>query len=542
MAPSIDHIYIETAINLPGSPSAFNGYRLDVHGDEWPADRHNELLTIAKRQAVALGEKLRDAGFDFTDAYLKTLPPEPSKHSLVASKSVSSTSVGSQIPHRALTLPLVDHRSSPVQSIEDPSSLPKASAKKETSSIFELTINGARPPWRISHSETPSAQCTLEPVRPPHAENTAPSQRSSPFEDPTTPGAHEPTDTSHAEDTAPCQKSPQYERETPGLCPSTETPSVVDACNRTNALPAKDTTQSHGSPPSERETPGLHQPAESSFGRNKTLLGHLGLCVTPGLIEPEEIQSPSLPPSKAKSTNTRKRKRQDKGPNTAKRQHKSSQEIGPASSQALDRKPSQAMDVAARLAYLVCRGGAECLEGGPEFTLQTFQSWDDDLSLLKPDRAQLTLEALGPQQRVYTTSLHRTGAVADIVHSWCIIAYEYQLSTRDRGAMARREQSEARSSIRLRSRGVIVAEAHRLLAKAIGMDAYKLCPALLAGISVKEPFPSLRVCRDWSVDQLKDIAGLWVDQLLTSEEKSWMQIDQQYAIDPAAQIVAQDFS
>lgn len=89
MAPSSDHIYIETAINLPGSPSAitlgvhlvpvpgdahhrqqFNGYRLDVHGNKWPADRHNELLTIAKRQAVALSEKLRDAGFDFTDAHL----------------------------------------------------------------------------------------------------------------------------------------------------------------------------------------------------------------------------------------------------------------------------------------------------------------------------------------------------------------------------------------------------------------------------------------------------------------------------------------
>jgi hypothetical protein len=61
-------------------------------------------------------------------------------------------------------------------------------------------------------------------------------------------------------------------------------------------------------------------------------------------------------------------------------------------------------------------------------TLQTFQSWDNDLSLLKPDRAQLTLEALGPQQRVYTssTSLLQDGAAADVVHSWCIIAYEYQ--------------------------------------------------------------------------------------------------------------------
>jgi hypothetical protein len=65
-----------------------------------------------------------------------------------------------------------------------------------------------------------------------------------------------------------------------------------------------------------------------------------------------------------------------------------------------------------------------------------------------------------------------------------------------------REQSEVRLSIQVRSRGTIVVEAHRLLAKAISVDAYKLCPALLAGIGVNEYFPNLQVCREWSKDKV----------------------------------------
>lgn len=63
-----------------------------------------------------------------------------------------------------------------------------------------------------------------------------------------------------------------------------------------------------------------------------------------------------------------------------------------------------------------------------------------------------------------------------------------------------------------------------------------------AGISVDDPLPSLSICRDWSLSQLTDLASLVVDDLSSSEEKSWTQIDQQYAIDPAAQITTKDLS
>lgn len=64
----------------------------------------------------------------------------------------------------------------------------------------------------------------------------------------------------------------------------------------------------------------------------------------------------------------------------------------------------------------------------------------------------------------------------------------------------------------------------------------------LAGTDVNEPFPSLYCCRDWSLVQLKGLAGFLVKDLLDSEEKSWMQISQEHAVDPAAQLVAKDFS
>lgn len=64
----------------------------------------------------------------------------------------------------------------------------------------------------------------------------------------------------------------------------------------------------------------------------------------------------------------------------------------------------------------------------------------------------------------------------------------------------------------------------------------------LAGISVEKLFPNFSICRDWSGERLKNIASLLVKDLLAHEETSWMEVDLEYAVDPAAQIVAKDFS
>lgn len=451
--------------------------------------------------------------------FSKTLPPEPSTHSMITPKNVPLTPCKDINFHRAFTQPPFDRRSSPVQSIGGP--LLRACSEKETSSISRLPVNGRRQHRRLSHSESSISRYTLEYTESPHAKDAVPPQGSFPFTHFSTPNFDEATNDPQADDDTVSQKSLWLERETPGGHSHTDNPCMSDI-----------------------------RPTEPSSGENTTPLEKSSPCISAGMIEPKEIQSPPPPTTRAKSNAKGKGKRPGKGSSASKQLQKSSNEGCRRFPPAIDtryqrtlgkKRFAQAMDVAAKLARLVCQGGTKCVEGGPEFIVQTFQGRDNDLSLLKPDRAALTLEDLGPQQRIYATSLLQTSTIADIVHSWCIIAYEYQLSTRYRDAMTRRDQPKVRSSLRVRSRGIIVAEAHRLLAEAIGADAYKLCPAILAGISAQEPFPCLRVCRDWSTDQLKLIAGVWVNHLLNSEERSWMQIDQEYAIDPAAQIVAKDF-
>lgn len=89
MALPSDHIYIQTAMSLRGSPSGatigvhlaprssesrhgewLNTCRLDVHVNEWPAEGYHELMVMARRQVVILSEKLRSASFDFTEAHM----------------------------------------------------------------------------------------------------------------------------------------------------------------------------------------------------------------------------------------------------------------------------------------------------------------------------------------------------------------------------------------------------------------------------------------------------------------------------------------
>ncbi|KAM0715436.1 hypothetical protein Q7P37_008934 [Cladosporium fusiforme] len=304
------------------------------------------------------------------------------------------------------------------------------------------------------------------------------------------------------------------------------TPATHEAAEFHNA---EHTAPSHSNSTPTPRTPGVNEPSEASHNESATPSPRSPLQCreTPGVLEPDEIPSPANTHLDTRSPSP------PPGP-ASKRQRRRNDGI---TSKPKPKKPriSKAAEIAARIGHLV-------REGGLRYTRQVLHTWNDDLLLLQPDRAQLTLEALGPQQCIYTEALLRTSAIARIIHSCCIMAYEYQLSIQDRNTKVRREQDEVRSSNRLRTPGTIFMEAIRLLADKIGVTAYLLLTALSAGISVKELFPTFSVCRDWSSEKLEDIASLLVTDLLTSQEQSWMEIDLQYAIDPAAHIVAKDFS
>jgi hypothetical protein len=120
------------------------------------------------------------------------------------------------------------------------------------------------------------------------------------------------------------------------------------------------------------------------------------------------------------------------------------------------------------------------LSGGLKYKSSTFETWEQDLWLLNPERAKLTLAGLLTQQRTYTEALLYQGIVARIIHSWCLIAYEYRLSTVDRRKSTRRNQKEIRLSLRCRKLGILFLELiNKLFAQpSIGIDAYKACPAI----------------------------------------------------------------
>ena len=120
------------------------------------------------------------------------------------------------------------------------------------------------------------------------------------------------------------------------------------------------------------------------------------------------------------------------------------------------------------------------LLGGRKYKSSTFETWERDLWLLNPDRAKLTLVGLLTQQRTYTEALLSQGIVARIIHSWCLIAYEYRLSTVDRSKSTRRNQKEIRLSLRCRKLGILFLEIiNKLFTQpSIGIDAYKACTAI----------------------------------------------------------------
>jgi hypothetical protein len=120
------------------------------------------------------------------------------------------------------------------------------------------------------------------------------------------------------------------------------------------------------------------------------------------------------------------------------------------------------------------------LLGGRKYKPSIFETWERDLWLLNPDRAQLTLTGLLTKQRADTEALLCQGIVARIIHSWCLIAYEYRLSTAGRSKSIRRDQKEIRLSLRCRKLGILFVEIiNKLFARPdIGIDAYKVCPAI----------------------------------------------------------------
>jgi hypothetical protein len=132
------------------------------------------------------------------------------------------------------------------------------------------------------------------------------------------------------------------------------------------------------------------------------------------------------------------------------------------------------------------------LLGGRKYDSSTFEAWEQDLWLLNPDRAKLTLAGLLTQQRTYTEALLCQGIVARIIHSWCLIAYEYRLSTVDRRKSARRNQKEIRLSLRCRKLGILFLEIiNKLFAQpSIGIDAYKACAAI-AGKCSSQYLPAI---------------------------------------------------
>lgn len=132
------------------------------------------------------------------------------------------------------------------------------------------------------------------------------------------------------------------------------------------------------------------------------------------------------------------------------------------------------------------------LLGGRKYKPSIFETWERDLWLLNPDRAQLTLTGLLTKQRADTEALLCQGIVARIIHSWCLIAYEYRLSTAGRSKSIRRDQKEIRLSLRCRKLGILFVEIiNKLFARPdIGIDAYKVCPAI-AGECIHRYIPAV---------------------------------------------------
>lgn len=126
------------------------------------------------------------------------------------------------------------------------------------------------------------------------------------------------------------------------------------------------------------------------------------------------------------------------------------------------------------------RISAAVRSGGLRYQPSVFKTWEQDLWLLNPDRARLTLDGLLTQQRTYTEALLCQGIVARMIHSWCLIAYERRLITANRGKSTRRNQKETRLSLRTRKLGTLIVEIiNELFAQPeVGIDAYKICAAL----------------------------------------------------------------
>lgn len=242
------------------------------------------------------------------------------------------------------------------------------------------------------------------------------------------------------------------------------------------------TTPSHTSPPP--ATPGDHEfndPPESASLREKSPVYSRE---TPGLFEDADDSgevrqlSTSVPndaPSPVPSSNKRPHEGNDDAVS------KESNACGGDRGTASDPKPKKpksqrkprrnaAADIAAHIGHLVRKGG--------DRLLQDFETWNSDLALLRPDREQLTLKALGQQQCIYTEKLLQSSAVAQVIHSCCVIAYEHQKSIQDRHGKVRRSQHEIRASNRLRTLGTIFVEAIKQLAAKIGEKAYLLLTAV----------------------------------------------------------------
>lgn len=134
----------------------------------------------------------------------------------------------------------------------------------------------------------------------------------------------------------------------------------------------------------------------------------------------------------------------------------------------------------ASLATIADKISAAVRSGGLRYQPSTFKTWEQDLQLLKPDRASLTLGSLLTQQRTYTEALLCQGIVARIIHSWCLIAHERRLTTANRGKVVRRKQKEIRISLRTRKLGTLIVEIINQLSvqSDIGLNAYKICAAL----------------------------------------------------------------
>lgn len=357
----------------------------------------------------------------------ETFPSITSTHLAIPPDDRSLTTVGKITSYETSKLRLVNCASSRVHSTESPSLSPKAIQEKDTSarSVSAVILEKTTPSPRPRPDNMPPTPGTHELAEIHNAEDTAPSHSDSTPPTPRTPGFYEPSEPSYTETASPSQKSPFHSRETPGVFEPFETTFLAD-------------TLSTGARQSDTPIPTR----EISF---------------------EHLKTRSLSP-RPKSTDKRQRR-----PNDG------------ITSKPGRKKPriSKAAGIAARIGNLVREGGLRC-------NPQVLNTWNDNLLLLQPDRAQLTLKALGPQQCIYTEALLRTSAIARIIHSCCIMAYEHQLSIQDRNTKLRREQDEVRSSNRLRTSGTIFVEAIRLLAKKVGATAY----LLLTALSGKQPPPA----------------------------------------------------